>query len=96
MEFTGMNSEHDLHGIQSPVIESSSAPKGMGMAGSTARLAAIETLFQLEKTRKPVSALFENIAKQYRVAGNDRQLAMKIIYGVLRNRDYLDRLLGIL
>lgn len=66
------------------------------MAGSTARLAAIETLFQLEKTRKPVTALFENIARQYRVEGNDRQLAMKIVYGVLRNRDYLERLLDIL
>lgn len=66
------------------------------MAGSTARLAAVETLFQLERTRKPVSALFDNIAERYRVQGNDRQLATKIIYGVLRNRDYLDRLLDIL
>ena len=66
------------------------------MTGSHTRLAAIETLSQLEKTRKPVSLLFDTIAGRYRISGSDRQLAMKIVYGVLRNRDYLDRLLKIL
>lgn len=66
------------------------------MAASPARLVAIETLFQLGKTRKPVSVLFDRIAEDNHVQPNDRQLAMKIIYGVLRNRDYLDRILGIL
>ena len=68
----------------------------MKMAGSTARLAAVETLLQLENTGKPFSILFEAVARQYRVEGSDRQLAMKIIYGVLRNRDHLDRLLDLL
>jgi len=66
------------------------------MPGSTARLTAVETLFQLEKTRKPVSSLFDTVADRYRTDARDRQLAMKIIYGVLRNRDYLNLLLDIL
>lgn len=66
------------------------------MTQSNARIAAIETLFQLEKTHKPVSVLFDHISATYNLPGNDRQLAMKITYGVLRNRDYLNRLLDIL
>jgi len=58
------------------------------------RQAVIETLFELGKTKRPVSAIFEQIGNQTLLNGKDRQLAMKIIYGVLRNRDYLDTLLG--
>ncbi len=59
----------------------------------TARFAAIETLCLLKKTRKPVNSLFDSAVAQYRLLGSDRQLALNIIYGVLRRRQSLDHLL---
>ena len=38
----------------------------------------------------------DRVEQQAGLGRQDRQLAMKIVYGVLRNRDYLDRLLGLL
>ena len=60
------------------------------------RLVAVVTLCELAKTRQPVSAVFDRVEQQAGLGRQDRQLAMKIVYGVLRNRDYLDRLLGLL
>lgn len=57
------------------------------------RHAAIETLYQLSAGRLPLSTIFERIAAEGRLDARDRQLAKKIAYGVLRNRDYLDHLL---
>ncbi len=59
----------------------------------TPRGAAIKILCELEKTREPVSAIFDRVEQQASLERKDRQLVMKIVYGVLRNRDYLDRLL---
>jgi 16S rRNA (cytosine967-C5)-methyltransferase len=55
---------------------------------------AINILCELDKSRVPVSAIFDRMEQRAPLEGKDRQLAMKIVYGVLRNRDYLDRLLG--
>lgn len=60
------------------------------------RIAAITTLCELDKTRLPLSGIFERIERQADLGQRDRQLAMKIVYGVLRKRDYLDRLLELL
>ena len=60
------------------------------------RIAAITALCELEKTRLPISLILERINRKTGLERRDRQLAMKIVYGVLRNRDYLDRLLGVL
>lgn len=57
------------------------------------RFAVIETLCELDLTRLPVSTLLERIGRQSGLQRKDRQLAMKIVYGVLRNRDYLDLVL---
>ena len=57
------------------------------------RSAAIETLLRLERTRNPVKPLFEAVTREYRLAGADRNLAMTLVYGVLRHRQYLERLL---
>ena len=59
----------------------------------TARYAAIEALRRLARTKLPMSKLFEQVAQECRLGPNDRQLAKKISYGVLRQRHYLDSLL---
>ncbi len=60
----------------------------------TARYAAIETLCKLEQTRLPVSQIFEQAITEHKVSSTDRQLAMKICYGVLRRKQYLDLILS--
>jgi len=59
-----------------------------------ARFVAIETLKRLQRSRKPVSTILDKVAGECDLKPGDRQLAMKISYGVLRQRDYIDRLLG--
>ena len=60
----------------------------------SSRYAAIETLVRLQKTRLPVSRIFEHIISECALERNDRFLAMKICYGVLRQRDFLDYILN--
>ena len=60
----------------------------------SSRFAAIETLVRLQKTRLPISRIFECIVDECALSRKDRHLAMKICYGVLRQRDYLDYLLN--
>ncbi len=67
----------------------------MQMAESV-RQAAVEALAEQERTRMPVSQIYDRIADESRLNEKDRQLAKKIIYGVLRNRDYLSSLLELL
>jgi 16S rRNA (cytosine967-C5)-methyltransferase len=60
-----------------------------------ARFAAIETLCRLERTPLNVDLLFEDVALECQLAGSDRHLAMNLIYGVLRQRQYLDACLAL-
>ncbi len=62
----------------------------------TARYAAIETLCKLQQTRLPISQIFEQAIAEHKVGDVDRQLAMKICYGVLRRKHYLDLILSLL
>ena len=59
----------------------------------TARFAAIETLCRLQRNPLPVPLLFEELAEECALIGQDRHLAMNLIYGVLRQRQYLDNCL---
>ena len=59
----------------------------------SARFVAIESLCRLQKSRKPVTGIFNSVLALYPLESNDRQLATNIIYGVLRNRDSLDFML---
>ena len=63
---------------------------------ANARTVAISTLCELDKTRLPLSTVFDLAERQAGLGQRDRQLAMKIVYGVLRNREHLDRLLTLL
>ena len=62
----------------------------------TARYAAIETLCRLAQTRLPISQLFEQAIEEHKISEIDRHLAMKICYGVLRRKEYLDHILSLL
>ena len=64
-----------------------------GQSAKSARFAAIETLCQLERRRLPAGSLFDEVAAECALDGPDRQLAMNILYGVLRQRQALDSLL---
>ncbi|MBE0582710.1 MAG: 16S rRNA (cytosine(967)-C(5))-methyltransferase, partial [Desulfofustis sp.] len=63
------------------------------MAQNT-RYAAIETLQRVQRTRHPVAQIFAEIVEQCRLSPADRQLAMNIVFGVLRHREQLDLLIS--
>jgi 16S rRNA (cytosine967-C5)-methyltransferase len=65
----------------------SGQPKG-------ARFTAIDTLCRLERLRLPVKPLLDEAACRYRLAADDRALAMQLVYGVLRRRQYLLTVIG--
>ena len=62
----------------------------------TARFTATETLCKLYQGGAPVKPLFDQIVQKYNLPNNERALAMQLVYGVLRHRQYLDRILEIL
>lgn len=62
----------------------------------TARFAAVETLCRLYRRRLPVKALLDRTVEGYGLPGNERNLAMQLVYGVLRHRQQLDRILQLL
>ena len=61
-----------------------------------ARFTAIEILKRHQRTKLPVTGIFDSLVRKYQLSQADRQLAMKISYGVLRQRDYLDLVLDTL
>jgi 16S rRNA (cytosine967-C5)-methyltransferase len=44
----------------------------------------------------PVKPLLDRAVRQYDLPGNERSLAMQLVYGVLRNRQFLDRMVQLL
>ncbi len=58
----------------------------------TSRLIAIETLHQLQLNSAPLPVLFQQITADQNLDGSDRSLAMNLIFGVLRQRQYLESL----
>jgi len=59
----------------------------------SARFVAIKTLCELQKSRKPVNIIFNDLLATHPLENNDRQLATNIIYGLLRSRESLDIML---
>jgi 16S rRNA (cytosine967-C5)-methyltransferase len=66
--------------------------KTTGLKGN-GRFAAAQVLTQLNRTRLPLSPIFERLAADCRLNETDRQLAKKITNGVLRNKQYLEHIL---
>ena len=60
----------------------------------TARFAAVDTLCRLYRQRLPVKPLLDRAAAG--LPGIERGLAMQLVYGVLRRRQQLDRILQLL
>ncbi|MDJ0622474.1 MAG: 16S rRNA (cytosine(967)-C(5))-methyltransferase RsmB [Desulfocapsaceae bacterium] len=64
------------------------------MVKNNSRFIAITTLVQLGKKATPLPVLFQRICTRYHIDGNDRALAMNLIYGVLRQHQYLDLIIS--
>jgi 16S rRNA (cytosine967-C5)-methyltransferase len=62
----------------------------------TARFTATAVLCNLYQSRASVKPLFDKMVDKYALAANERNLAMQLVYGVLRHRQFLDRILEIL
>lgn len=62
----------------------------------TARFIAALTLRHLYDDRTSVKPLLQQGIRKYALPGNERNLAMQLVYGVLRNRQYLDRIIELL
>ena len=59
----------------------------------TTRFIAAETLCSLFHSQSSVKILFDRNVERYRLPSRERNLAMNLIYGVLRHRQFLDRIL---
>jgi 16S rRNA (cytosine967-C5)-methyltransferase len=64
------------------------------MTFKNSRYIAITTLHQLDKSNTVLPVLFEQHCARHQLRGPDRGLAMSLIYGVLRQRQYLEALLA--
>jgi 16S rRNA (cytosine967-C5)-methyltransferase len=62
----------------------------------TSRFAAIETLCRLARSSSSLKPLFDDIAAECRLTPDDRGLSMNMVYGVLRQRQYLRILIELL
>ncbi len=62
----------------------------------TARFTAAAILCNLYQNRASVKPIFDKMVDKYALASNERNLAMQLVYGVLRHRQFLDRILEIL
>lgn len=60
----------------------------------TSRLIAIETLHQLQLSSAPLPVLFHKISAEQNLSSSDRALAMNLVFGVLRQKQYLDILIS--
>ncbi len=62
----------------------------------SARYCAAKILCSLFKSGNPVKPIFDRTVQQYDLPSNERNLTMQLVYGVLRQREFLDRILSLL
>ena len=78
------------------------SPPRSGPAGAdrplcrTGRYVAVEVLCRLQRERCPVKALLDRQAKTRGLSELDRGLAMELVFGVLRHRQVLERMVALL
>ena len=60
------------------------------MAGSTARLVALEALCDFRKSGEPVTRILTTLFAQNRLSPRDCQLVRALVFGILRRQQYLD------
>jgi 16S rRNA (cytosine967-C5)-methyltransferase len=61
----------------------------------TSRLLALNVLCTWHNSQRPINAVFDRISSKNRFEPRDLQLANALIFGVLRQQQYLDFILGI-
>jgi len=66
------------------------------LSNATSRCAAAEILCRLFASRTPVKAVFDDVVNRTELAALDRSMTMQLVYGVLRQRQRLDRILQLL
>lgn len=59
----------------------------------SARFASIETLSRIQQQGLPVKPVLDGIVSQCRLSAEDRALTMQLVYGVLRQRQFLETLI---
>lgn len=59
----------------------------------TARFASIETLCRIQQQGLPVKPVLDGIVSQCQLTAENRALAMQLVYGVLRQRQFLETLI---
>ncbi|BHH84913.1 16S rRNA (cytosine(967)-C(5))-methyltransferase RsmB [Desulforhopalus sp. 52FAK] len=62
----------------------------------SARYCAAKILCSLFKSQKPVKPIFDRVVQENNLPSNDRNLTMQLVYGVLRQRQFLDKILAML
>jgi 16S rRNA (cytosine967-C5)-methyltransferase len=62
----------------------------MKKKGSTSRSLALETLMQWTGTGKPIQGVINRVIHESGVKNEERQLAVMLVMGVLREQEYLD------
>ena len=62
----------------------------------SARYCAAKILSSLVKNQAPVKPVFDRVVQQFNLPSNERNLTMQLVYGVLRKRQFLDRVISIL
>jgi len=78
----------------------SSTPSGLYILQiqkpKSARYCAAKILSSLVKNQTPVKPVFDRVVTQFKLPSNERNLTMQLVYGVLRKRQFLDRVLTLL
>lgn len=62
----------------------------------SSRLTAAEILVTLFRHNTPVKHLFDKLTKRYGLPANDRNLTKQLVYGVLRKKQNIDRILELI
>lgn len=63
---------------------------------ASGRFVAVQALLALDRERGPLKPLLERLASRYRLSDLERGLAMQLVFGVLRQRQVLERMISLL
>lgn len=82
------------------ILSSSSTLSGLHILqknnSRSARYCAAKILSSLVKNQAPVKPVFDRVVGRFDLPSNERNLTMQLVYGVLRKRQFIDRMLAIL
>lgn len=70
--------------------------KNAGSPRQSGRFVAVQALVLLEKGGSPAKVLLERLSSHFRLPELERNLAMQLVFGVLRHRQVLERMITLL